>query len=209
MSYDKVKEKNLKYFTGLLEESDNEHHIVAQSPISHIKRFEKIKELGNFNGKTLLDVGCGIGGFYDFLKEKGITCDYTGFDINPLMIETAKNKHPDIKNKFFVCDIIEENPDRLFDYAISNGPLNLKFEATLNMDMTMKLIRSIYRIATIGIAITMTSSFTRKPNEETFYYNPREILTEIFKFCPNVRFDHTYLPHDFALFCYKKDLYDF
>lgn len=209
MDYKKVKEKNLTYFTGLLDESDDEHYVVAQSEISHRKRFEKILELGDFNNKTLLDVGCGIGGFFDFLKEKGINCDYTGVEINPRMIETAQEKHPDIKDKFFVFDIIEDNLNRQFDYVISNGPLNLKFASGMNMDMTMRLIQEMVKLAKIGIAITMTSGLTRKPHPETFYYHPREILAETVKFCANVRFDHTYLPHDFALFCYKKDLYDF
>jgi hypothetical protein len=62
---------------------------------------------------------------------------------------------------------------------------------------------------TVGIAITMTSSLTRKPHPTTFYYNPLEILAGTFEFCSNVRLDHTYLPHDFALFCYKKATYDF
>jgi SAM-dependent methyltransferase len=209
MDYKKVKEKNLTYFTGLLDQSDDQHYVVAQSEISHRKRFEKILELGDFNDKTLLDVGCGIGGFYDFLKGKSINCDYTGIDINPRMIEIAREKHPDIKDKFSVFDIIEDNPDRQFDYAISNGPLNLEFAPGMNMDMTMRLIRAMFNLAKTGIAVTMTSALTRKPTPGTFYYHPAEILAGTFTFCANARFDHTYLPHDFALFCYKKDLYDF
>jgi SAM-dependent methyltransferase len=209
MDYKKVKEKNLTYFSGLLDESGDEHYVVAQSEISHRKRFEKILELGDFNNKTLLDVGCGIGGFFDFLKEKGINCHYSGVDINPRMIETAQKKHPDIKDKFFVFDIIEDNLDRPFDYVIANGPLNLKFEPGMNMDMTMRLIQAMVNLAKTGIAVTMTSALTRKPSPGTFYYHPLEILAETVKFCANIRFDHTYLPHDFTLFCYKKDLYDF
>lgn len=209
VNYENVKQKNLKYFTGLLEESEDEHYVVAQSEISHRKRFEKILELGDFNNKTLLDVGCGIGGFFDFLKEKGIACDFTGIDINPRMIEIAKKNHPESEDKFFVFDIIERDMQQSFDYVVSNGPLNLKFESTLNIDMTTRLIKQMYRLADIGSVITMTSSLTRKANPLTFYYNPVEILDKTVEFCAHVRFDHTYLPHDFALFCYKKDLYDF
>lgn len=209
MSYDQVKEKNLKFFSGLLEESEDEHHVVAQSKLSHMKRFEKILELGDFNHKRLLDVGCGIGGLSDFLEERGIRCHYTGIDINPGMIALAKEKHPGIKDRFFVFDILETDLEQRFDYVVSNGPLNLKFEGTMNMDMTVKILGEMYRLSQIGMMMTMTSSFTRKPNEETFYYDPAVILAKTFEFCVNTRLDHTYLPHDFAIFCYKKDLYDF
>jgi len=209
MNYQKVKEKNLQFFSGLLDQSSDRHFVVAQSEISHRKRFEKLLELGDFNGRSVLDVGCGIGGFWDFLQEKAIDCDFTGIDINPRMIETARDIHPQIKDKFFVCDIIEEKLHRDYDYIVSNGPLNLLFEGHLNMDMTMRLVRQMFESAFIGAAITMTSSLTRKPNAATFYYKPQDVLAETFKFCSNVRFDHTYLPHDFTLFCYKKSLYDF
>lgn len=209
MNYTIVKKKNLRYFSGLLKESDDHHHVVAQSKISHLKRFEKILELGDFQDKTVLDVGCGIGGFLDFLKEKGISCEFTGVDINPGMIDKARQLHPEIEKNFFVCDIIEEDLDGPFDWVTSNGPLNLKFDGTLNMDMTMRLVERMYSLARIGIAISMTSALTRKPNDETFYYRPLDILAETFKFCANVRFDHTYLPHDFVLFCYKQSLYDY
>lgn len=209
MNYDNVRKKNLDYFSKILEESENEHHAVGQSKLSQTKRFEKISELGDFNGKRLLDVGCGIGGFYRFLKEKGIVCDYFGIDINPGMIAAAKEKFPENKDKFFVFDILEEQMTETFDYVISVGPLNLKFETNQNMDFTMRLMKEMVRLTIVGAAISMTSSFTRKPNEETFYYNPAVVLSETAKFCTNIKIDHTYLPHDFTIFCYKRNLYNF
>ena len=72
-----------------------------------------------------------------------------------------------------------------------------------------QLIKKMYKMANIGIAISMTSSLTKRPNKKTFYYDPVKILSRTFEFCKNVKFDHTYIPHDFVLFCYKKSLYDF
>jgi len=205
--YKEVVEKNLEYFSNTLGEFKDEHLAVAQSKISHLKRFEKMLELGDFQGKSLLDVGCGIGGFYDFLQEKGIDCDYTGIDINEKMITKAREHLPKIAGNFFVFDIIEEKLDKNFDYVISVGPLNLEFDPGLNMDMTMRLIKEMFALAGTGTAISMTSALTKKPTAGTFYYDPAEILSETSKFCANVKIDHTFLPHDFTLFCYKKDLY--
>jgi len=209
VNYKKIKEQNIKFFSNTLKSSPNEHHSVAQSEISHLKRFEKILELGKFNNKRILDVGCGIGGFYGFLREQDIHTDYTGIDINEHMIDAAKKKYPELQNHFFVHDIIEKEMNETFDYIISVGPLNLKFEGSSNTDITMELIKKMYKMANIGIAISMTSSLTKRENKKTFYYDPVKILSRTFEFCKNVKFDHTYIPHDFVLFCYKKDLYDF
>ncbi|MCK4763308.1 MAG: class I SAM-dependent methyltransferase [Candidatus Aminicenantes bacterium] len=202
-----VVKKNLEYFNKTLTEFKDEHHAVAQSKRSHLKRFEIMLDLGDFQGKSILDVGCGIGGFYDFLKEKGIECSYTGIDINEKMIAKAKERLPKIAEEFFVCDIVEEKLDRTFDYVISVGPLNVDFAAGLNMEITKRLMEEMYRLAAVGSAISMTSSFTKKATAGTFYYDPAVILSETGKFCANVKLDHTYMPHDFTLFCYKRDLY--
>jgi SAM-dependent methyltransferase len=207
MSYNKVVKQNLEYFTKTLEEFKDEHYAVAQSKLSHMKRFEKMLELGNFENCRLLDVGCGIGGFYDYLKEKGVNCKYTGVDINEKMIKRARERNPEIADNLLVFDILEKKLDQNFDYVISVGPLNLEFESNLNMELTMALIQEMYRLAKKGCALSMTSSLTKKPTEGTFYYNPIELLKETFRFCTNARFDHTYLPHDFTLFCFKEDLY--
>ena len=209
MNYNQVKEKNLEYFSTLLDEGVDEHYAVAQSKISHFKRFAKMLDLGDFHGKTLLDVGCGMAGFYSYLKERGIEAQYTGIDINPKMIGSAQKAYPHLRSRLFVHDIIEKPLGETFDYIVSVGPLNLKFDGDLNMELTMKMIRGMYDTANIGAAISMTSSLTKKPHADTFYYDPAVVLRETMDFCPNVRIDHTFLPHDFVLFCYKKDLYDF
>ncbi len=207
MTYDNAKKQNLDYFSKTLEEAKDEHHAVAQSRISHMKRFEKMLDLGDYSRRSVLDVGCGVGGFYGFLLEKGIQCSFTGIDINPKMIEAAKENYPEISERFMVFDVLEKEMNQSFDYVFSVGPLNLKFEPGVNMDATMKLLGRMYRMSNIGAALSMTSSYTRKPNNETFYFNPAEVMEETAKFCTNVKIDHSYLPHDFTIFCYKQDLY--
>lgn len=209
MGYDEVKSLNIEYYSKLLRESDDVHHVVAQSKISHLKRFKKIFELGDFKGKSLLDVGCGIGGFYGFLKERGIEVDYSGIDIHPQMVDKAKKCFFDIPERFWVHDIIERPLGKTFDYLIAIGPLNLKFPGALNVDVTVQLIKRMYGMCNLGMAISMTSVLSKKKQPDTFYYNPLKIMERVLPFCQNVKLDHTYLPHDFVLFCYRKDLYDF
>lgn len=209
MIYDDAKKINIEFFNNTIKEEKNEHYAVAQSKISHMKRFEKIYELGDYNDKKVLDVGCGLGAFYKFLKDRGFSGRYTGYDINELMIEKAKGKYREISNNFTVKDIIEEDVDDEFDYTVSIGPLNLKFDNGINIKTTKILLKRMFEISKIAFAISMTSSLSKKKNNDTFYYNPFEIGEYISGFTNNYRIDHSFLPHDFVLFVYKKDLYDF
>jgi cyclopropane fatty-acyl-phospholipid synthase-like methyltransferase len=205
--YDKYKEKNNTFFDKLISESADEHLAVGQSKISHEKRFLKMLDSGDLHNKNLLDVGCGLGAFYSFLKLKNISVNYTGYDINEKMLQGARDGHPEIADKFKNVDIIENVIENQFDYSISVGPLNLNMDEKTNYEMTFKLLDSLFKCSKIGFALSMTSVMSRKKNNDTFYYDPTLIVNHISKYCNNYRIDHSYLPHDFTIFCYKDDFY--
>ena len=49
---------------------------------------------------SVLDLGCGLGDFYTYLKNQFIpTSSYSGIDINPELIDFCKKKHIDAKEK--------------------------------------------------------------------------------------------------------------
>jgi SAM-dependent methyltransferase len=190
-----------------MSESKDEHVAVGQSKISHEKRFRKMLDIGDLSGKKVLDVGCGLGAFYAYTQSKGIETDYHGFDINEMMLEGARKNYPELAERFRKTDIIEERLSEKFDYIISVGPLNLFLDEKTNYDMTFKLMDNMFEYALTGFALSMTSVLSRKKNNDTFYYDPELIIKHISKYCNNYRIDHSYLPHDFTIFCYKDDFY--
>jgi SAM-dependent methyltransferase len=196
----------ISYFSRLATEHGATSHGVGMTLRSQIRRFETIMKIGDLEGKTLLDVGCGFGDFFTFLQDKGIRVDYTGFDITPVMIETAREKHPEVADRFHLVNILTEEISDRYNFVVSNGPLNVAGEG--NLLLMQRLMRKMFEICTIGTVVTMTSLLTKRPSEGIFYYDPAEILRHAGTFCQNFVLDHSYLPHDFALFCYKKSLYD-
>ena len=59
-------------------------------------RFENIYKYFDKNNFSVLDVGCGLGDFYSFLKKKKINFKYTGIDINEVFINKCKRKYKNI-----------------------------------------------------------------------------------------------------------------
>jgi SAM-dependent methyltransferase len=204
---EQANDKILDFYARLIASSEDEHVIVGYSEASHLKRFNKMLELGDFHGKSILDIGCGPGGFYRFLKSKGIEADYYGVDITPGMIEEAKKRNPDIADRFEVFDILKADYKRQFDYCISIGPLNLNFGTNINEDMNYTLMQQMFKHSAIGFAGSLTSNQSPKQTADTYYYDPAAITNKVLTITRNFRLDHSYLPNDFTIFCYKEELY--
>jgi trans-aconitate methyltransferase len=137
-------------------------------------RFKILAEIGDLNGKKILDVGCGFGDFYGYLKEQGINADFTGYDVTPKFIEVAREKYPDAR--FEVKDILADSVDETFDYVFSSGVFNHKIAD--NMTFTKAMITKMCTLSKIGVATNMMTDKVDYQDAHLFYYSPKEM--EIF-----------------------------
>ena len=115
--------KNLKLHgntnKGLAWESSKKNELRYKTLLKIIFK-EKFKK--NFK---ILDFGCGISGFYLFLKKKINDFNYTGIDTSQQVIKYCKNKFK--TNKYYCLDILEDNKNiGKFDITILNGIFTIK-----------------------------------------------------------------------------------
>jgi len=74
-----------------------------------------------------LDVDCGFGDLFAYLKRQNTPVNYTGIDLSPELINKAKKLHPD--GNFFCGDIFDFSPaENSFDYVLLSGALNEELE---------------------------------------------------------------------------------
>lgn len=205
--YKAYKKLNNEFFSQLVTRHGDPDQAIGNSAVSHGKRFQKLLELGDFNGKSILDIGCGTGAFYKFLSAHSHDFSYSGYDINEEMVKKARELNPGIAGQIHMLDILEGKVTESFDFCVSVGPLNLPMDERINYEMTFHLLDMMYKHSKTGFAFSMTSSLSRKQNKETFYYDPKKIMEHLSSFCNNFRIDHSYLPHDFMVFGYKNDFY--
>jgi SAM-dependent methyltransferase len=171
------------------------------SPESQRIKFQVLFELGDFEGKSVLDVGCGFGDFYGFVRQRAHLKHYLGVDINPSLIDIAKRRFPGAS--FEVKDIIEDSIDQTFDYVVSSGIFFLK---TPNWREIMEgMVSRMYELSEIAVGVNLLSSYTTGQKDSLSYYAaPTEILD--FVCChlsTRVILRHDYRPNDFTLYIYK------
>ncbi len=151
-------------------------------------------------GKKVLDYGCGKGDFYQFLKDKNISVQYTGFDINERLISLARGKFPECR--FTVFDIEKDKLDEDFDYIFLCGVFNLKLK---NLEETIKnILTRLFSHCRRAIAFNALSAYDPQKGFELNYISPLDMFEFAIKnLSPFVSLIHDRIPYDFTMFIRK------
>ena len=179
-----------------------------------IRRFKVMLGLivADSNDKIkLLDLGCGIGLFYGYLKENvsELKIDYHGIDISNEMIKGAQQLYPN--GLFEVRDVllnpIEKNG---FDYIIMNGVMTEKVSLTqLEMiEFSQTLIKNVFESARVGIAFNVMSSHVDWKRDDLFHWDIDDMLSFLVKNCSrNIKINMDYGLYEHTVYVYKKHNY--
>ncbi len=177
-----------------------EKRVGWQTAESQRVRFETMASIEPLQGMKILDLGCGLGGFYTFLKERGIKLDYWGVDLFPPVIAEAKSHHPEARFEARVL-LSQPYPPRNFDYIFLSGVFNVKVRG--NWQYMRALLRETLRECRRGVAFNvLNSESVREPDR--FSVNPKELVAFSRRLGPSrmLLLDH-YHPSDLTVFLFK------
>jgi ubiquinone/menaquinone biosynthesis C-methylase UbiE len=157
--------------------------------------------IGELRDCRILDVGCGLGDFAQWLAQHDIDVHYTGLDVTPAVIERAKRRLP--QGRFFQGDILSvELPSAKFDYVFCSGIFTHRrrnpkafFHAS---------IRRMFELCRAGVAFNCLSAWAARKETREFHADPLETL----RFCRTltqwVTLRHDYHPGDFTIYLYRR-----
>lgn len=164
---------------------------------SQLKRFEVLCSVADLSEQSILDLGCGTGSLFEYLKNNGFRGTYQGIDILEEMVSEAKKSHPTAD--FMAMDIDDLPVDREYDYVLCSGIFTFMENATFQ-----QTIRSMFSHCTKGIAFNALSSWGNEQEEGEFHPNPLATAEFCHSLSPNLSLRHDYLPHDFSIFLYRQ-----
>lgn len=162
---------------------------------SQFLRFDRLTSMLPIDeGCSVLDVGCGIGGFLAYLNGQPIKVDYTGVDVSMEMIRICKEKFPQCT---FHCASFLDIDLGMFDFVVASGTFNLRSvapEAFLR-DCVQRMFLTCRR----GIGFNCLSAMADRREDGEFHADPTAVLEACHGLTRRVRYDHSYLPHDFTI----------
>lgn len=165
-------------------------------------RFKILSEIGNLNGRSVLDVGCGLGEFYYFCKKEGVNItEYTGIDIHPKIVKQANNNFHKLN---IICMDIMENSFKTdsFDYVVASGLSNFKCN---NWNKRIQfIINECHRISRLGVAMNFLRFRKENRTPMSHYVKYRHILKIVEQHTNRFVLRADYKKNDFTIYIHKK-----
>jgi SAM-dependent methyltransferase len=162
-------------------------------------RFKVLSEIAILDNCSILDVGCGLADFWEYIKKITQNVDYTGIDISSEMIEKAKSQFPSLK--LDCIDLLSDATLFQFDYVFASGLFNRLYE---NQYETMfALIEKLFSLSKYGLAFNSLSGWKKEDFQSDFAPDPYHIIDFCRTLTPWISCRFDYMPHDFTLYLYQ------
>jgi SAM-dependent methyltransferase len=164
-------------------------------------RFNALLAIDDLKGKSILDLGCGLGCLYGYLKEKGWKGEYTGMDVLDMMVKGASDRFPGVV--FEKRNILIDLPRRQWDYVFISGIFNHKVKD--NWSWIEKTVRTCFNLSRLGMAFNLLESHSREDDlDSVFFYAKRTNLEQKASLWSggNYKMIYGYLPDDMTAYLY-------
>lgn len=165
---------------------------------SQLIRFDALMEIGDLNGRSVLEAGCGTGDMFSFLMSRyPEMSSYTGVDFIPEMIDEARERVISPKASFwpvsFMSTVLPEA-----DYVLASGSLNY---ASTEPGYIYKAIGRLFQLSRCGLGFNLLKFITREGMLAA--YHPDDIVAFCQTLSNHVVLKTDYDPEDFTVFVYR------
>ncbi len=191
----------VNHFSKLFEKHDDSFKSLDWgSSESQNLRFEVLANIANLQGKSVLDVGCGLGDFYKWLVKNNINIEYSGLDITPHFIKRAISLYE--KPSFFEGNILDASifSGQKFDYVMASGIFSTYKDG--GYDYMESCIDRFWQLSNKGIAFNSLSKWAKDKDKDKneFYADPSLVIDIVKKYTTKIIFRHDYHPRDFTIY---------
>jgi SAM-dependent methyltransferase len=200
MRYADEKKQLIENYRECFRQYGDTPEAVQLSSDGQLERFEKLAQIAQLDGCSVLDIGCGLGHLYPFLKARFSNISYTGVDLCPDSVAHAAGRYPEAS--FRCLDLTSQSIGETFDFVLMSGLFNNSFAGS--DDYMHELLRTAFQLCKKGMAFNFISTYVSRRDAEMAYHAPSAVLDFcIAELSPKVSLYHHYTRCDVALFVYR------
>jgi SAM-dependent methyltransferase len=153
--------------------------------------------------RSVLDVGCGFGDLFPFLREHGFQGSYLGVDFIDELLEVGRKAYPDAQLRN--ADIDDFDSSERFDLVVASGIFNGVLEHEAQWARIERTLARMYELADFACAADFMSRYVDYTRDDTFYADPERVFTVAKTLSRRIALDHSYLPFEFAVWLFRED----
>jgi SAM-dependent methyltransferase len=156
---------------------------------------------------SLLDVGCGLASFYEYLTQEGRDCEYAGYDIVPEYVDLCRTRFAECK--FRLRNILTDGIDGVFDTVVMSQTWNNRYQESDNVQVMEAVLRAAFDATRVSVSVDMLSSYADLRRPEVFYYSPEEMFAFAKTIARRVVLRHDYRSFEFCIQLFHDDVEGF
>lgn len=173
-------------------------------------RFEQLlRYIEDKKKMSILDVGCGFGDLYQYIKDyRNVPeVEYYGIDILESFVEVAKQNHEDIKEKIQCCALSDLSPEPSYDWVVECGIFAVNVAGT-EEDMysyIAETMKKAFEMSKEGISFYFLSDKVDYKTPNSFHARPEKILEMAYQLSRRVILDNSVMPFEYCITIWKND----
>lgn len=145
----------------------------------------------------LLDIGCGLGEFYAFLRDSGRAVHYVGYDVVPEYIAECRRLYSECH--FEQRNIFTEGIGGQYDTIVMSQVLNNRYRHSDNMRVLQTALTLAFQHTRVSVSVDMMSDNVDYRNEDLYYYSPEAVFSFARTLTRRVILRHDYRPFEFTI----------
>jgi SAM-dependent methyltransferase len=166
---------------------------------NQLKRFEILSQIGDMNGLSVLDAGCGHGDLRRYLGDKYPDLRYAGIDQMEEFLDVAIERYGDLpETTFYMGDCWTADLPNM-DYVLACGLLSYRNSRS---DFVLHMIEKLFNTCRLGFGFNLLKKVDF-PGGLLVSYDPQEILSYCKELTPKVALREGYSDEDFTLLMYQ------
>src|SRR5262249_31002380 len=134
-------------------------------------RFAAALERIGLSFGSILDVGCGFGDLFAYLRERGWRGEYLGIDIVPELIAEGRARFGPLGGKLECADITAEEFDGRAEVAVVIGMFNHRLRQD-NLQFIRETLSAMWQRTTRAISADFLSYTADQPRDDLYYAEP-------------------------------------
>ncbi len=196
------------HYTELLHKhGSTKEALVYRDKKQQISRYALLTDIGPMAVESsVLDVGCGLGHFCEYLRQYGWKGKYLGLDINADMIRAAQERLPD--EEFLCVDLLTEEFQRQNDYVFCGATIQHRPKYGDPQQYLEQMVKEMFSLARMGLAFDIFSGRTDYQDESHLYANPEELLEFCYGLTGRVVLRNDSRPYELMMYLYRDESTD-